>query len=154
MKIFYLFFIFKFFTHNVKFNWTNYHTAVRHMWKMIIPYFLKFDFEVWIKDDMLHILPRLESRQIVDVSCALKKFFNYFAKWCDGLIYIGLPYEDINARFDRHSENRPQNRKANRAEIYERAYAQIMLLKDVLLKQTTIPVFVLDGNSDLDDKSF
>jgi len=155
INIFDVIFILKFLIVNVKFNWNNYHSAGRHMWKMVIlhPYFLKFDFEVWMKDDLLHLLPRLEFKKNVDIHSALTIFFNHFKNWYDGLVFIELPYEDMKARFEIRFANRSERRRVNRAEIYDRAFAQNILLKDVLLRQTNVPILVLDGNSAVDVKS-
>ena len=154
-NIFDIFFIFKFLLCNVKFNWTNYHSAGRHMWKMVIlhPYFLKFDFDVWMKDDLLHLLPRLEFKKNVDVYSALTMFFEHFEHWYDGLVFIDLPYEEMKIRFDKRFENRTEHRRTNRAEVYERAFAQNILLKGILQRQVRTPILILDGNADVKVKS-
>ena len=148
-------FIFQFFARNVKCNWVNYHSAGRHMWKMIIlhPYFLKFDFDVWMKDDLLHLLPRLEFKHGVNISDAFGAFFNHFAHWYSGLVFIDLPHEDMKARFNERFKNRPHRRRENRSKVYERAYAQNTVLKYVLLEQNKVRVLVLDGKSDVTIKS-
>lgn len=148
-------FIFQFFARNVKFNWINYHSAGRHMWKMIFlhPYFSKFDFDVWMKDDLLHLLPRLEFKPSVDRSHAFNLFFNYFSHWYSGLVFIDLPYEDMKARFNERFMTRPHQRRKNRKKVYELAYAQNKILKHVLLEQNKVRVLVLDGKSEVTLKS-
>ena len=148
-------FLFQFFTRNVKCNWINYHSAGRHMWKMIFlhPYFLKFDFDVWMKDDLLHLLPRLELKPGVDTSDVFNSFFNHFSHWYSGLVFIDLPYEDMNARFNERFKNRPNQRRKNRSTVYKRAYFQNKVLKHVLLEQNKVRVLVLDGKSEVAIKS-
>lgn len=153
--IFDLLFLFQFFKRNVKCNWINYHSAGRHMWKMIFlhPYFLKFDFDVWMKDDLLHLLPRLELKHGVDTYDVFNEFFNRFSHWYSGLVFIDLPYEDMNARFNERFKNRPHQRRKNRSRVYERAYVQNKVLKHVLLQQNKVRVLVLDGKSEVAIKS-
>ena len=69
------------------------------------------------------------------------------------MVFIDLPYEDMKTRFDKRFENRTERRRTNRAEVYERAFAQNILLKDVLHRQTCIPILILDGNADVKVKS-
>lgn len=125
------------------------------MWKMVIlhPYFLKFDFDVWMKDDLLHLLPRLEFKKNVDVCFALTMFFEHFEHRYDGLVFINLSYEEMKIRFDKRFENRTERRRKNRAEVYERAFAQNILLKDILHRQARVPTLILEGNADVKVKS-
>jgi len=148
-------FLFQFFARNVKCNWMNYHSAGRHMWKMIFlhPYFSKFDYDVWMKDDLLHLLPRLEFKPGVDTSDAFNLFFNHFSHWYSGLVFIDLPYEDMKVRFNERFKNRPHQRRKNRSKVYERAYVQNKILKHVLLEQNKVRVLVLDGKSEVAMKS-
>lgn len=154
-NIFDLIFITLFFLRHANFTWTNYHSSGRHMWKMVIlhPYYSKFDFDIWMKDDLLHLLPRIEFRENVDVYFAFQRFFNRFSHLYSGLIYIELPYQKMKSRFNIRFENRSPRRRANRAAVYERAYTQNFILKRILLEQSQIPILVLDGLSDVESKS-
>ena len=154
-NIFDLIFIISFFLRNTNYTWTNYHSSGRHMWKMVIlhPYYSKFDFDIWMKDDLLHLLPRIEFRENVDVYFAFKKFFNRFSHLYSGLIYIELPYQKMKSRFDIRFKNRSSMRRANRAVVYERAYKQNFILKRILVEQSKVPILLLDGLSDVETKS-
>lgn len=148
-------FICLFFLRYTKFTWINYHSAGRHMWKMVLlhPYHVKFNFDLWMKDDLLHLLPRIEFRNKVDVSDVFQMFFNHFSHLYDGLVYIDLPYEEMKERFKSRFESRSFRRKANRELVYDRAYKQNILLKEVLMNQNKVPILVLDGLVEVKNKS-
>lgn len=156
LNLFDVIFVSLFFLKYAKYTWTNYHAAGRHIWKMVIlhSYYSNFNFDIWMKDDLLHLLPRIEFRKKVSVSFALNIFFSRFAHLYDGLVFIDLPYEEMKARFEIRFENRPNRRRLNRELVYERAYLQNIILKSILIEQSKVPILVLDGLADLESKSF
>ena len=125
------------------------------MWKMVIlhPYYSKFDFDIWIKDDLLHLLPRIEFRKSVNVLSAFQKFFDRFAHLYDGLVYVDLPYKEMKKRFQNRFENRSSTRRANRMQVYERAFKQNIFLKRVLLNQSKVPILTLSGLAQVNNNS-
>lgn len=144
-KILFLFyFIFK----NVKLSYINYHAALRHLFKMIIlhPYYCReYEFDIFFKDDMLHLLPRLHFKDDVDVSVAFKQYFNFFSKWYSGIIHIDLPYDVMIERFNQRFSKRDIERKKNRIPVYERAFAQNKILRQVLIEQESVPILCISG---------
>jgi len=131
-----------------KWNWTNYHAVGRHLLKMVLlhPYYEKhFEFDVWMKDDMLHLLPRIEFRRSVDTEVVLTKFFKHFAYLYEGIVYLDLPYEEMKRRFEERFKERSESRRANREKVYERAFEQNKILKKILVEQKQVPVLLLSG---------
>ena len=106
-----------------------------------------------MKDDLLHLLPRIEFRKSVNVHFAFKRFFDRFSHLYSGLVYIELPYEEMKSRFNIRFKNRSSQRRANRESVYELAYTQNFILKRILLEQSRVPILVLDGLSDIESKS-
>lgn len=150
-----LFFVSGFFLRHTKFSWINYHAAWRHLLKMVIlhPYYERYNFDIWMKDDMLHLLPRIDFKKNVDVRVCLEKFFKRFESRYDGLVYVDLPYEIMQKRFLVRFDDRPKSRKKSRGPVYERSFQQTLLLKEILLDQKSIPVLVIDGTEDISDNA-
>lgn len=136
-----------------KCNWINYHAVFRHLYKMIVlhPYYDKtFSFDVMLKDDMVHLLPRVDFKDGVDVEVAFTTFISHFSYRFNGLVYMELPYEEMAARFEERFNTRPTSRKKSRKPVYERAYQQNQILKKVLCAQTMTPVLILQGTEPIE----
>ena len=147
-----IWFVFFFLLRYAKWHWTNYHAAGRHLLKMVLlhPYYEKnFAFDVWMKDDMLHLLPRIEFRKGVDVSRVLREFFEHFAYRYDALVYVEVQYTQIQKRFEERFKMRPAALRENRIVVYKRAHSQNKILKEVLLAQKKVPVLELDGRDSI-----
>lgn len=146
-NIHHLWFVAHFLARYAVFNWINYHAVARHLFKMVLlhPYYERYAFDVWMKDDMLHLLPRIEFKHGVDVARVLKTFFNHFAYRYDGLVYVDIPYEVMRARFEHRFAGRDPARRDNRGPVYERSYKQTAVLREIISLQKAIPVLMLDG---------
>lgn len=149
-------FLSRFLLRNAELNWINYHAVARHLFKMIIlhPYYDKtFSFDVMLKDDMVHLLPRIAFRKDVNIELALREFISHFAYRFDGLVYMEVPYAKMKERFEERFQARPHSRKKSREPVYERAYEQNKVLKQVLLEQRKIPVLVLSGEDAIEENA-
>lgn len=149
-------FLMRFLLRNAKRNWINYHAVARHLFKMIAlhPYYDKmFAFDVMLKDDMLHLLPRIEFRDGVDVAGAFTTFVSHFAHRYNGLVYMEVSYEKMKERFEERFQERPRSRRKSREQVYERAYKQNKILKRVLLEQREIPILVLNGEDAINENT-
>jgi len=146
-----LFFVILFFCRYAKWHWTNYRNVGRHLMKQVIlhPYYDKFDFDIWLKDDMLHLLPRILFKNGVDVATALQEYFNHFSYLYDGIVYMDISREDMQKRIENRLVNRPVQRRRDLKIIYERTFCQNILLRQVLKDQKSVPCLFLNGNGDL-----
>lgn len=141
---------------NTKWSWINYHSSDRHLIKMVLlhPYYSGLKgFDTWMKDDMLHLLPRLEFKKDLNVKDKLEKFFDKFSYLYDGIVYIDLPYEVMRQRFEDRFQNRDKNRKENRGPVYERAFKQNIILKDIICNQNKIPYLIIDGTQNISENA-
>lgn len=149
-----LWFLLRFSLRYAKLNWINFHAVGRHLWKMIIlhPYFERFDFDIWMKDDLLHLLPRIEFKNSTNssVKSSFKLFFDHFKYLYDGIVYVDLPYDVMQERFFNRFKDRSRLRRASRTPVYERAFTQNILLKEILLEQEIVPVLVIRGTDSID----
>lgn len=138
-----------------KWSWINYHAVGRHLLKMVIlhPYYEDNNFDLWMKDDMLHLLPRLELRSWVDSEKIFRMFFEHFASVYDGIVYMDISYTVMQDRFKDRFSSRPVKRRRSRGPVYERAFVQNQVLKKVLLGQTVVPVLLLDGTSPVSENA-
>jgi len=135
----------------VKLNFINYHSVGRHLFKMILlhPYYERYDFDVWLKDDMLHLLPRIDFRKGVDVDTVLRKFFMHFAYLYDGIVYVDIPETVMKERFDSRFEGRSSWRIKSRIPVYKRSYVQGQVLKNILVGQKCVPVLCINGTDEI-----
>lgn len=150
------FFILWFLMRHTKWSWINYHSTGRHLLKMVLlhPYYSeKFDFEIWMKDDMLHLLPRLQFRKNVKVKELFQKYFSHFSKIYDGIVFVDLPYDVMKARFQSRFKNRNLRRMKNRTPVYERAYQQNLILKEVISEQKDVPYLIISGTEEPADNA-
>lgn len=150
-----LWFMVHFLSRYGEWSWINYHAAGRHLMKMVIlhPYYKRFDFDIWMKDDMLHLLPRIAFRRTVDVEGVFREFFTHFSYLYDGIVYLNLSYDIMQQRFRSRFTVRPDKRRRSREPVYERAFIQNEILKRMLTEQTQVPVLVLDGADEVHKNS-
>lgn len=140
-------FVCVFFLKYAQCSYINYHAVGRHIFKMVIlhPFYERYDFDLWMKDDMLHLLPRIAFKEGVDVKQVLQEFVAHFTYRYNGLVYMDLPYDVMRHRFQARFADRPAARRLNRELVYERSFKQTLLLRELLLAQTDVPLIILDG---------
>ena len=133
-------------------RYTNYHAVGRHLIKMVVlhPYYERFPADVWFKDDMLHLLPRIQFRPTVDVRRVLEKYVEHFMQRYDGLVFIDVAVDVMRERFAERFKDRPTARREDRRIVYERAYTQNLFLKEILQNQTSVPVLFLEGEQSIE----
>ncbi len=150
-----LFFLAKFMFRFTKLSPINYHAVWRHLFKMVLlhRYYQHYDFDIWMKDDMLHLLPRSAFRSGVDVRHAFGKFFAHFAYLYDAIIYIDLPKDVMLQRFSSRFSNRSRRRRKSREPVYERAFEQNKILKRVLFEQSEVPVLEISGTNGVEENA-
>ena len=127
-----------------------------HIWyylvKMVIlhPYYERsFTFDLWLKDDMLHLLPRIVFRPGVDPEEAFARYFVQFAKRYDAVVYVGISFSSMQKRITKRQERKPKPDFAARWQSYRHAYGQHQAMKDMLQQQKHAPLLVIDGDGDL-----
>ena len=59
----------------------------------------------------------------------------------------------MKKRFQNRFENRSSTRRANRMQVYERAFKQNIFLKRVLLNQSKVPILTLSGLAQVNNNS-
>ena len=92
-------------------------------------FYKRFEFDVWLKDDMLHLLPRIQFRDKVDIYEGFLQYFLHFKGIYAGIIYITLDEELMQARFEARFSKRPKHRKISRKPLYSRVFRQNEILK-------------------------
>ncbi len=117
-------------------------------------YQLTYTFDVWYKQDMLHLLPRLRWRSGVSPELAFASFFHHFKSRYNGIVFIDIDWREVEKRYwaKRYLYLSQEERK-ERLEMYRYAYSQQNYMKEVLLKQDEVPVLVLDGFEDVTVKA-
>ncbi|MCB9811689.1 hypothetical protein H6783_02150 [Candidatus Nomurabacteria bacterium] len=142
-----LLFVAAFFVGKAKWQWTNYQDVARHIFKMVLlhPYYHRYQFDIWMKDDMLHFLPRILFREGIGIEKAFLQFFDHFAFLYDGLVFVEIPHAVMQERFAARFKTQSQQRKTTREPIYEHAFAQNVALLQVLKQQSKVPLLILDG---------
>ena len=150
-----LIFVVNFLLKYAKLNWENYRVVGRFLLKMVIlhDFYKRFEFDVWLKDDMLHLLPRIQFRDKVDIYEGFLQYFLHFKGIYAGIIYINLDEELMQARFEARFSKRPKHRKISRKPLYSRVFRQNEILKKVLKNQQEVPVLFLDGSHSLASNS-
>ena len=150
-----LWFLTSFFLRYTKLQWTNFKDAWQYLFKMIIlhPYYKRFSFDVWIKDDMLHLLPHIVFRDGIDVQAAFREYVEHFLYLYDGLIYMDVARETMLTRaYDRNKEASEWYQN-DRLVVYERTLLQSQALKTILREQQQVPYLELNGTDDLDSNT-
>jgi len=125
--------------------------VLRTLIKMIIlhPYYKRFDFDVLLKDDMLHMIQRIIFKRDVKIEEAFREYFMHFIYLYNGLIFVDIDPEIRRERFKRRFPGESDSFKATREVIHERAHQQSRILRRVVTTQTIVPFIVLDGGSDV-----
>ena len=75
--------------------------VLRSLMKMIVlhPYYYRYDFDVFLKDDMLHMLQRIMFKKKVNLEEAFREYLMHFIYLYDGLIYVDIEPEVMWRRF-------------------------------------------------------
>jgi len=154
-NISHLYFVVMFILKKSKFKWVNYRNVLRPLLKMVIlhPYYRRFDFDVWLKDDMLHLIPRIIFKDSVDAEDALREYFEHFSYLYDGLIYVDIDSETVQERFKTRFPGRSAKFKKSREVIHERAFEQNKILRRIVTQQSQVPHLVLDGSEDIQENA-
>ena len=63
------------------------------------PYYYRYDFDVFLKDDMLHMLQRVMFKKKVNLEEAFREYLMHFIYLYDGLIYVDIEPEVMWRRF-------------------------------------------------------
>ena len=84
-------FLIAFFLRYAQMGHTNF-KVLRALVKMIIlhPYYYRYDFDVFLKDDMLHMLQRIKFKKKVNLEEAFREYLMHFIYLYDGLIYVDI----------------------------------------------------------------
>ncbi len=129
--------------------------VLRALVKMIIlhPYYYRYDFDVFLKDDMLHMLQRIEFKKKVNLEKAFHEYLMHFIYLYDGLIYVDIAPEVMWGRFKKRFPGRSASFKEGRAAIHERAWQQSRTLRQVIITQTAVPFLVLEGNNNVHENA-
>jgi len=125
--------------------------VLRVLIKMIIlhPYYYRFDFDVFLKDDMLHMLQRIMFKMNVEIEKAFREYLMHFIYLYNGLIYVDIEPEVMRERFKQRFLGKSDSFKNTRAVIHERVRQQSQMLRRVVTTQTAVPYLVLDGSDDV-----
>ncbi len=150
-----IWFVTYFFLRYAKWRWTNYRDVWQYLIKMVIlhPYYKRYEYDVWFKQDMLHLLPRTFFKEEVDIERVFTEYFDHFAHLYNGIVYVDLSSENMQKRFAERHKGKSEKRQQNRRAIYEQAYKQNILMKEVLLAQNSVPVLVIDGNGSVEENA-
>ena len=142
-----------FFLCYAKMSKVNYRHVWFHLVKMIIlhPYYERtFDFDLWFKDDMLHLLPRIVFKDKVDPKKAFAVYFKHFSYLYDGVVYLDIDWESLEKRLAARKKRDPDWDLESRMPIYEHAFEQQPAMRKMLEKQEEVPVLILDANEEVE----
>ena len=129
--------------------------VLRSLVKMIIlhPYYYRYDFDVFLKDDMLHMLQRVMFKKKVNLEEAFREYLMHFIYLYDGLIFVDIEPEVMWMRFKERFPGKSHSFKKMRANIHERAWQQSQILRRVITSQTAVPYLVLEGGDNVQDNA-
>lgn len=129
--------------------------VLRSLIKMVIlhPYYYRFDFDVFLKDDMLHMLQRIKFKKKVILEEAFREYLMHFIYLYDGLIYVDIEPEVMWRRFKKRFPDKSVSFKKARAIIHERAWQQSRVLRRVIITQTAVPYLVLEGGNNVHENA-
>ena len=129
--------------------------VLRSLVKMVIlhPYYYHFDFDVFLKDDMLHMLQRIIFKKRVNLEDAFREYLMHFIYLYDGLIYIDIEPKVMWRRFKKRFPGKSHSFKERRAVIHERAWQQSQVLRRVITTQTAVPYLVLEGGDNVQENA-
>ncbi len=99
-NIFHILFVLSFFYQYAQLNLLNF-KVLRVLIKMIIlhPYYYRFDFNVFLKDDMLHMIQRIIFKKKVDLEKVFYEYLIHFSYLYDGLIFVDIDEKIMRNRF-------------------------------------------------------
>lgn len=139
-------FVFGFFLRYAKVRHINF-KVLRSLVKMVIlhPYYYRYDFDVFLKDDMLHMLQRIIFKSKVKIEDAFREYLMHFMYLYDGIIFVDIEPEVMWGRFEKRFPGKSHTFKKKRAVIHERAWRQSQILRRVIISQTAVPYLVLEG---------
>ena len=125
--------------------------VLRTLIKMIMlhPYYYRFDFDVFLKDDMLHMIQRIMFKKNVQIEKVFREYFMHFVYLYNGLIFVDIKPEVIRERFKKRFPGKSDSFKKTRVVIHERVWQQSQILRRVVTTQTVVPFIVLDGSDDV-----
>lgn len=143
-------FVIIFFIQNGKISRINFKT-LRSLLKMIIlhPYYYRFNFDVYLKDDMLHMLPRIIFKEKTNIESALKKFLMYFIYLYDGFVYVDIDEKIMHERFKKRLYGEKANLKNSKLILHNRVRKQSSILKKVITSQVYTPHIIIDGKREI-----
>ena len=129
--------------------------VLRSLLKMIIlhPYYYRFNYDVLLKDDMLHMLLRVIYKEKIDVEHALRDYLMHFLYLYDGFILVDTDDEVLSKRFKSRYPGKSEAFKRDRANIHERSRIQSKLLYRVITLQKLRPFIVIDGANVAEDNA-
>ena len=101
--------------------------------------------DVFLKDDMLHMVQRIMFKKKVKVEEAFREYLMHFMYLYDGLIFVDIEPEIMWERFKKRFPGKSLSFRKERAVIHERAWQQSRILRRVITEQTSVPYLVLEG---------
>ena len=128
---------------------------LRSLVKMVIlhPYYYRFDFDVFLKDDMLHMLQRIIFKRKVKIEDAFREYLMHFMYLYDGLIFVDIEPEIMWDRFRKRFPYKSDSFKKSRGVIHDRALQQSRMLRQVITSQSAVPYLVLEGGDDVQENA-
>ena len=119
--------------------------------KMIIlhTYYYRYDFNIFLKDDMLHMIQRIIFKNDVDVDEVFDQFFSHFSYLYDGLIFVDISTKKMEERFKKRFPGKSENFKKSRKKIHERVKKQSANLRKIITLQNIVPYLIVNGNDDV-----
>ena len=145
-----IFFVISFFLRYAETCLTNF-KILRTLIKMIIlhPYYNRFDFNIFLKDDMLHIIQRIIFKIDLNIEKLFREYFMHFIYLYDGLIFVDINTTVMHERFKKRFPGKSQNFIKSRRIIHNRVKTQSKMLRNVIISQTAVPYLVINGNEEV-----
>ena len=110
------------------------------------PYYNRFNFNVLLKDDMLHMIQRIIFRTDLNVKNLFRKYFIHFAHLYDGLIFVDIDTKVMNERFKNRFPGKSKRYIRSRKIIHDRVKVQSKMLREVIISQKIVPYLIINGN--------
>jgi hypothetical protein len=148
-NIHHIIFVINFFLKHSQFRLVNFR-VLRSLIKMIIlhPYYSRFDFDVLVKDDMLHLLLRVLFKTDTNIGSAYEEYFHHFSYLYSGFVFVETLPTIILDRFKHRFPNKNNSFKSARLVVHKRSIQQSAILKQVIEKQRIVPFVIIDGAGD------
>ena len=147
-------FVISFFLRYAQMRYVNF-KVMRSIVKMVIlhPYYYRYDFEVFLKDDMLHMMQRVMFKKKVEIEGAFREYLTHFIYLYDGLVFVDIEQEIMWSRFSKRFTGKSHSFKKSRESIHQRAWQQSKILRRVIISQTAVPYLVLKGDDDVQENA-